>query len=80
MLNKTKTLLYGHQDWVRSLAVCPNKHTTISGSNDHTIRTWDHVRGFCDRVLLGHDSTVNALSVMSNNNLIISGGADHTVR
>ncbi|EFC44907.1 predicted protein [Naegleria gruberi] len=76
---KIKALLYGHQDFIRVVKVCPFTNQAITGSNDHTVRTWNVNQGVCDRILIGHDSTVSCLTVLRNN-LIISGGADHSIR
>ena len=78
-MKSVKCLLYGHQDFIRTMTTCPTTHQPFSGSNDHTIRSWDVKNSVCDRVLMGHDSTITGLSVLKRN-VLVSCSEDHTVR
>ena len=42
---KLKTVIAGHNGWVRCLAIDPLNRFFVSGSNDRTIKFWDLVTG-----------------------------------
>eukprot|EP00944_MAST-04C_sp_MAST-4C-sp1_P003592 g3592.t1 len=63
-----KKTLKGHSSWVNALAVTEN--TIISGSQDKTIKLWNH-NGDCLNTLDGHYAWVYALAVYTD--FIISG-------
>ncbi len=54
--------LAGHERWVLALAVSPDGETLVSGSDDHTVRTWDLADPGRSRVLRRMESAVTALA------------------
>jgi len=73
---KVESLFYGHNGFIHSVAV-DDTGKPFSGSNDHTIRSWDVEYKHCDIVFLGHCATVNCL--LFYNNLLISGSRDNSI-
>src|SRR5206468_4328167 len=50
--------LWGHTDWVRSVAFSPDGRTLASSSNDRTVRLWDAATGVERHTLRGHTDIV----------------------
>ncbi len=76
---KLKTVISGHQGWVRCIAVDPMNKFFVSGSNDRTIKFWDLVEGKLKVTLTGHINTVRALAVSSRHPYLFSCGEDKKV-
>ena len=76
---KLKTVISGHQGWVRCIAVDPMNKFFVSGSNDRTIKFWDLVEGRLKVTLTGHINTVRALAVSSRHPYLFSCGEDKKV-
>jgi WD40 repeat protein/GTPase SAR1 family protein/DNA-directed RNA polymerase subunit RPC12/RpoP len=72
--------LTGHRGWVHSVAVSPNGKWAASGSNDHTVKTWDLETGVCRATLEGHTDEVNCVAITPDGKQILSGSNDHTIR
>jgi len=73
-------LFCGHLSGVHSLAGSNTRTTFFSGSNDHSIRSWDLEHTLCNTVFLGHDACVSSLkTLVYNNELLLSGGVDHRI-
>ena len=63
---------------VRILALTPDDHFAISGSDDHTLRIWDLRTGALHRALTGHAGWVRALAVSPDGAQLVSGSDDRT--
>ncbi|KAB8335830.1 WD40 repeat domain-containing protein, partial [Scytonema tolypothrichoides VB-61278] len=48
--------LYGHSNWVNSVAISPDSHTLVSSSLDSTIKIWNLNTGQLQRTLEGHSN------------------------
>ena len=72
--------LSGHQGAVRTVAITPDGHRAVSGSDDCTVRVWDLTRGVEERVLRGHSDWVRAVAVLAEGCRAVSTGDDQTIR
>jgi WD40 repeat protein/serine/threonine protein kinase len=70
----------GHTDWVRAVALTPDRRCAISGSWDRTLRVWDLESGQSLHTLQGHTDWVNAVALTPDGDRAISGSADRTLR
>lgn len=77
-INKHVSLLTGHEDCVRGLAILSSTEF-LSCGNDATIRRW-LVSGECTHVYYGHTNYVYSICMMPNGEDFVSGGEDRTVR
>ena len=71
---------WGHEDWVRSVAVTPDGRYVVSGSDDKTVRVWDWQSGKEVRRLTGHERGVMSVAVTPDGRYVVSGSHDGTVR
>jgi WD40 repeat protein/predicted acylesterase/phospholipase RssA len=71
--------LRGHTETVQSVAFAPNGAVLASGSNDHTARLWDPVRGTCLHVLEGHTSWVWAIAFDLDGTTVATASRDYSV-
>lgn len=72
-------LLAGHQDYVTSLAPCPDQQTLVSGAKDGEIWVWNYQTGERIRKLLGHQAAVRSLLVTANQQHLISADEDGNI-
>src|ERR687886_290494 len=72
-------VLYGHTDWVWSVAFSPDGNILASCSNDLSIRLWNQ-DGSCLKVLQGNTSGVRSLAFSPDGRWLISGGDDQGIR
>lgn len=72
--------LRGHRDFVGGLVVLPGDRVAVSASEDHTIRTWDLVRGVGLQVLTAHSGPVNRLLLVPGGRQLLSCSDDRTIR
>ena len=73
---KLKTVIAGHNGWVRCLAIDPLNRFFVSGSNDRTIKFWDLATGQLKVTLTGHINTVRRLAVSDRHPYLFSAGED----
>jgi WD40 repeat protein len=73
-----KSVLYGHADEVRCLAISPNGRLLASGSADKTVRLWSLPEGEALKTL-GHRNAVNCLGISPDGRVLASGGRDGAV-
>jgi WD40 repeat protein len=75
-----KFTLWGHFDWVNTVAVTPNSKYVVSGSGDETLKVWDLQSGEEKLTLSGHRFSVNAVAITPNGKYVISGSSDSTLK
>ncbi len=72
--------LYGHRDWVASIAYSPNGRLIASGSGDRTIRIWDVATKQPVLILAKHTDNVNGVCFTPDGLHLISVSSDQTIR
>ena len=71
----------GHGGAVTTVAVSPDGHRIVSGSQDRSVRLWDVETGQqIGQPLEGHADHVNSVSFSPDGRRIVSGSKDQTVR
>jgi len=70
----------GHNGWVRTIAVVPDRRRALSGSGDNTLRLWDLDNGTELRRFDGHDSRIRAIAVLPDGRRALSCSDDNTLR
>ena len=65
---------------VYAVAVSPDGHFIVSGSNDKTVKVWNTASGRLLRSLDGHTDSVRAVAVSPDGRFIVSGSNDKTVK
>ena len=73
MEKRQETVLEGHNETVRSVAITSDNKYIISGSKDCTIRIWNLLEKRQETVLKEHTSYVKSIAVTSDSKYIISG-------
>lgn len=79
-LAQDQPVMRGHSGIVFSIALSPDGHTLISGSQDHTLGVWDTESNRRVGKLCGHTHNVLAVAYSPNANVFASGSEDETVR
>lgn len=69
--------IYGHLDFVLSVASTPDGQWIISGSKDRTVQFWDAATGQTQLMLQAHVNSVISVAPSSKSNLFATGGGDH---
>ncbi|WNM59732.1 WD40 repeat domain-containing protein [Candidatus Nitrospira allomarina] len=77
---KTKRIMGGHSDRIRSVVVNNNHRTAFSASDDGTIRAWDLATLKTSDATLGHEAAVTQVTVEPNSSLAVSTGKDGSVK
>lgn len=81
--------LYGHSDWVTSIATTPeNPNLLLSSSRDKSVLVWeltdlgggDDSGGYAKRALRGHSHFVSDVVISSDGQFALSGSWDGTLR
>ena len=72
--------LAGHTDRVNAVAISPDGHFIVSGSDDKTVKVWEVAGGRLLRSLEGHTDKVYAVALSPDGRLIVSGSGDGTVK
>jgi len=81
MTGKCSLILEGHDNIVSSVAFAPQRiHDCLlaSGSDDNTIKVWNHQGEF--QTLQGHESWVYSVAFSSKVDILASGSRDRTVK
>lgn len=71
--------LWGHYNWVWSVAFSPDGKTLASGSRDKTIKLWDASTGKEIRTFRGHSNWVWSVAISPDGQTLVSGGGDKTL-
>ena len=72
--------LYGHEDYVNSVAISADGQTIISGGFDRTVRLWNNQGLPLAEPFRGHQDYVSCATISANGQTIVSGDRDGTVR
>jgi WD40 repeat protein len=72
--------LYGHTDWVNSVAFSPDGGRIVTGSLDQTARLWDAQTGTPLLELKGHTGFVRTSAFSPDGTRILTGSDDGTAR
>jgi len=72
--------LKGHSGVVTCVAVHPVFTIAVSGSEDGTIKVWDHESGEYVRTLKGHTNTVHSLAFAPSGSHLASSSSDFTIK
>ena len=77
-VTETERVLRGHTSDVNSVAKL-SESLVMSGSDDNTLRVWDHTGNEFIKVLRGHTSYVSSVAKISDS-LVVSGSLDRSLR
>lgn len=72
--------LHLHDNRVRAVAMCSDKHTIASAGDDHLVQIWNIHTGKILHTLSGHTNRVAATAFSPDGGLIASGSFDHTIK
>jgi WD40 repeat protein len=72
--------LYGHSNYVFTIAVNPKGQTFVSGSADKTAKIWDIQTGEIIHNLTGHSNFVCSVAVSHDGKIIATGSYDKTFK
>ena len=73
-------ILAGHSMVITCCALHPKYTVAVSGSEDGTIKVWDHESGDYIRTLKGHVNTVNAVHFVPTGTYLISCSTDLSIK
>lgn len=77
---KINRKLYGHTDWLTTVAYRFDGDQIASGSLDETIRLWEPDNEDATRVLVGHRGPVTSVAYLNDGHQLVSVGKDSSVR
>ncbi|KAL4220791.1 WD repeat-containing protein 33 [Mactra antiquata] len=77
-MNNVK-MYQGHKEPIRSISFCPTDSKFASCSDDGTVRVWDFLRCYEEKILRGHGADVKCVDWHPQKALIASGSKDNQV-
>jgi hypothetical protein len=77
---KCRMALFGHTDWLLSVAISPDSQRVVTASEDKTARIWDVATGKELLLLKGHTSGLNAAAFDPQGRFVLTGSEDGTAR
>jgi polyadenylation factor subunit 2 len=75
-MNNVK-MFQAHKEAIRGLSFSPTDHKFVTCSDDGTLRIWDFMRCYEERILRGHGADVKCVHWHPQKGLIISGSKDN---
>lgn len=72
--------LIGHTDGVNCVAITPDGHCAVSGSDDETLRVWDLYSGRQLSQFEGHSTAVKSVAITPDGARVVSGSADGALK
>jgi WD40 repeat protein/uncharacterized caspase-like protein/energy-coupling factor transporter ATP-binding protein EcfA2 len=81
-MNKARVSIpfYGHEGYVKSVAISADGQTIVSGGSDGTVQLWNLQGLPSTEPLRGHQGNVSSVAISADGQTIVSGGDDGTVR
>jgi WD40 repeat protein len=79
VLNSTGTLA-GHNNWIRVLRITADGLMAVTGSADHTLRTWNLSELTPSQILKGHARDIRGLALSADSSRAVSISRDKTLR
>ncbi|MEZ6141368.1 MAG: hypothetical protein R3B84_12425 [Zavarzinella sp.] len=74
------TVMEGHTEGGKGIAISPDANLLLSASKDYTIRLWNVGTGKQIRVYNGHTDAVNAVAISPDGSQFASGSEDGSIR
>jgi WD40 repeat protein len=74
-----KQTLFGHEDFVMTVAFSPTEPILFTGSKDETVMAWDYKHGNMLFTLRGHANTVFAVVHHPSERMFVSCSGDQTI-
>ncbi|XP_054929493.1 pre-mRNA 3' end processing protein WDR33 isoform X3 [Dermacentor andersoni] len=74
-MNNVK-MFQGHKEAIRGISFCPTDTKFTTCSDDGTVRVWDFLRCFEEKILRGHGADVKCVDWHPQKSLIVSGSKD----
>jgi|GEM_PF-5419964 len=70
----------GHSEYVKNVAITPDRKQLVSGSSDNTIKIWNLETGRLERNLTGHSDWVYSVAITPDGKQLVSGSLDDTIK
>ncbi|WAR15169.1 WDR33-like protein, partial [Mya arenaria] len=77
-MNNVK-MYQGHKEPIRSISFCPTDSKFATSSDDGTVRIWDFLRCYEEKILRGHGADVKCVDWHPYKSLVASGSKDNQV-
>ncbi len=75
-----QAILTGHTGAVHDLAISPDGHLLVSGSEDQSLRLWRLPGGESLKTLSGHSGEIWGVAMSADGRLLVSGSDDNSLR
>ncbi|MEB3211296.1 MAG: serine/threonine-protein kinase [Leptolyngbyaceae bacterium] len=77
---RAKSIIQGHRDQIRAIAIHPDSTMTVSAGFDGELKLWSLPHGKAVGVLNGHPQRLTSVAIDANGQAIASGGYDRCIR